>query len=144
MSYNPLSLAEQCIKMLGDAVVVLSKQEAEAQWDLLKRMVPFTRNGKVEWQKVSKKRLVGNNAQEILDALQDLIKQPIDKDIYIQWSDDSLPIIKTNLEVALSLLEPIKKVTFEVFFFNPTQGYLIEILSKNQISVGLVKSTRMN
>jgi hypothetical protein len=140
MTYNPLSLAQQCIQMLGDNAVVLSKKETEAQWNLLKRMVPFTKNGKVAWEKVTKKQLVSNDVKEILGALQDLLERPIDKTIFIQWSDSTLPIIQTDLDAALSLLEPIRKVTFELFLFNPHQGYLIEVISRGQITVGLVKS----
>ena len=138
MVYDPLSRVQECIDMLGKAAVVLSKKETDAQWDLLKRMVPFTHNGKVLWERVIKKRLVENNAQDIFDTLQNLLGCPIDKKIYIQWSDATLPILKTDLEHALSLLEYIQKVTFEMFLFNPTQGYLIEMLP-NQITVGIVK-----
>jgi|SRR5579872_2733147 len=140
MTYNPLPLAQQCIKTLGDKAVVLSKTETEAQWNLLKHMVPFAKNGKVAWEKVAKRQLVGNSAKEILHALQDLLERPIDKAIYIQWSDDTLPMIQTDLDAALSLLELITKVTFELFLFNPNQGYLVEIISRNKITIGLVKS----
>ena len=140
MTYNPLPLVQQCIEMFGDTAVVLSKKETEAQWSLLKRMVPFTNNGKVAWEKVTKKQLVGNDGQEVLDALQNLLEQPIDKTIYLQWSDATLPIVQTDLDTALSLLGHIRKVTFELFFFNPHQGYLIEILPRDQITVGLVNS----
>jgi hypothetical protein len=140
MIYNPLLLAQECIKMLGASAVVLSKKETDKQWDLLKRMVPFTHNGKVLWERVVKKQLAENNAQDILDILQNLLGCPIDNDVYIQWSDDTLPVVKTDLDNALSFLDSIRKVTFEVFLFNPRQGYLIEILS-NQVTVGLIKNS---
>jgi hypothetical protein len=140
MSYNPLPLVQKLIEMLGDTAVVLSKKGTEAQWNLLKRMVPFTHNGKVAWEKVAKKQLFGNDVQEILHVLQNLLEQPIDKTIYLQWSDATLPIVQTNLDAALSLLEDIRKVTFELFLFNSHQGYLIEVLPRGQITVGLIKS----
>lgn len=138
MTYNPLVLAQQCVEMLGGDAVVLSKKETEAQWHLLKRMVPFSKNGKVEWEKIKQKVLVGST-KDIVNALQTLLPQPVDTSLYLQWSDDSLPILKTDLDAILPLLDQIRKVTFELFLFNAQQGYLIEFLSKNQITVGLVK-----
>ena len=130
----------RCIVLLREKTI-LSPEETDNQWELLHQMFTFTRNGKIIWDDINKKRLVDKSGEDIVDTLHSLLQKPLDKDVYIQWSTVNLPIIKTNLDAALAILEDVRKVFPEIFLFNPQQGYVIEILrrypNKVQIIVGL-------
>jgi hypothetical protein len=128
--------AQACIKLLGDQVTVLTPTETDLQWELLKQSFPFSFNGKVIWDEVEKKREVGDDYASIRDSLEILLHEPINTTVYIQWSDSRLPIIKTDLDSALSIYKELANVTWEFFIFNPSQGYLIE-KTRGKILVGL-------
>lgn len=141
MTYNPQLFMQQCIVALGKQHTILSEEETDAQWDLLKEMFPFESEGMVAWQQVDKKISLNSDAAHIKAALKKLISEPLNTDVYIQWSDSILPIVQTNLDAALAIFDQLTQVTSVFFIFNPAQGYVIEILNARRgpcaITVGL-------
>ena len=141
MSYNPQHAMQECIIALGKKHTILSAEETDAQWALLKEMFPFNSVGTVIWQQVAKKAVLGTDATHIKTALKKLVPEPLSTGVYIQWSDSILPIVKTDLDAALAIFDQLTQVTSEFFIFNPAQGYVIEILNARKgpcsITVGL-------
>lgn len=142
MSYTPKVQLLECLNNLEHGSI-LSEDETDAQWDLLKDTFPFGREGTVEWGSVNKKVFLHNHVSHIKATLEQLLGKAADSEVYIQWSDSELPIVKTNLDAALKIFNQLAQVTTEFFIFNPTQRYLVEVLdaknSTKKITAGLAR-----
>ena len=142
MSQSPKGHLLECLNNLEHGLM-LSEDETDAQWDLLRDTYPFGRQGTVEWGNVNKKVFLQNHANQIKATLEQLLGKAADNEVYIQWSDSELPIVKTNLDAALKIFNQLAQVTSEFFIFNPTQRYLVEVVdaknSTKKITVGLAR-----
>lgn len=132
------TLFEECIDVLGkNNVTILSKNEFNDIWKLFKDIIPITKGSRIDWGKVPGEIEV-HSPTEVLPTLKNLIKQPIDTSVYILWNDFHTPVIKTNLEIALEHFDYVTCIDFETWFFNPSQGYIIEFYYLGEMHVGLL------
>lgn len=131
-------LFKECIEALG--INLLSQEESDSLTKVFEQLYPFTRWGKVNWNEVDCKIDLHGDQNNIIPALTKLLNTPIvDTTAYIEWSDGSLPIIKTNLEDIILHFNDVISVPFEQFIFNPYMGYIIEILPSGHIMAGIVE-----
>ena len=49
-----------------------------------------------------------------------------------------MPVIKANLTNIINNFDDVDCVSFDKFIFNPSQGYIIEVLFDGQITVGVL------
>lgn len=129
-------LFKECVEALN--AQLLPKEESDYLSKLFDKMFPITKWGKIDWSKIDKKITIGYNPQQIIPALQKLMTQPVDKTIYIEWSTASIPVIKTNLDSLINHFDDVTCVSFEKFIFNPHQGYIIEILPSDEMTIGIM------
>lgn len=129
-------LFKECLEALK--VNLLSDEEAERLSTLFENMFPITRWGKIDWDKIDNKIVIGNNQDEIIPALTKLLVVPIDPLVYIEWSSAAYPVIQANLNDIPNHFNIVARVTFEKFIFNPSQGYIIEIRFDDTITVGVL------
>jgi hypothetical protein len=133
-------LFRECLEALG--VSMLPEQEAEKISELFIHMYPITEWGKIDWDKIDKKIDIGYEPQNIVPALEKLLQGRVDKTVYIEWSTGGLPVIKADLDKVIEFFDDVTCVAFEKFIFNPTVGYIIEVLPSYKMSVGLVPITK--
>ncbi|OQA35360.1 MAG: hypothetical protein BWY54_00611 [Candidatus Dependentiae bacterium ADurb.Bin331] len=129
------NLFTECIQALNNQVIIMSKIETAEIWKLFKSKVPITTWGRVDWSMIERKIEIGYEPEDIIPALITL-KQPIDMTIYVLWNDASVPIIKTNLNAVVANYNDV--IALETWFFNPRDGYVIEVLNDCSITVGLI------
>lgn len=129
-------LFKECVEALG--ANLLPKEESDKLTTIFKTIFPITAWGKIDWNKIDQKIDIGYDPHAIIPALKKLLQNTIDESVYIEWSTASIPIIQTNLIDIINHFDDVTCVSFEKFIFNPTQGYIIEILPSDQMTVGLV------
>lgn len=132
---NPLF--NECVQSLK--AIILSNQEENEIRHWFNTVVPLTTWGKVDWEKIDKKIAIGYDPEMIIPALHKLIGNPVDMQVYVDWSSEGLPIIKTDVRKLIQFFDHIVCVDFEKFVMNPSLGYILEILPSNQMTLGLVK-----
>ncbi len=137
---NPLF--RECLEALQTNL--LSLEESDKITNTFKKIVPLTRWGKVDWSKIDKKIDIGYDPYQIISALNQLIEGAVDKNVFIEWSDGGLPAIQANLEDIINHFDDVTCVAFEKFIFNPIQGYIIEILPGNKMTVGVINRKHNN
>ena len=126
----------ECCEALN--VDFLPKQESDKLSELFDQIVPITKWGKVDWQKIINKNFIGSDANKIIPTLELLLQQPVDKIVFIEWSTYGIPVIRTNLDAIIKHFDDVTCVALEKFIFNPVQGYIIEIRIGDAITVGLI------
>jgi hypothetical protein len=131
-------LFNECIDALD--AFVLPQEESDKMSILFKQMYPLTKWGKIDWDKISLKKNIGCDQNKIIPTLEQLTREPLEKNAYIEWSDAALPVIQTNLNRIITHFDDITCVTFEKFIFNPDKGYIIEVRPGDEITVGIIDS----
>lgn len=132
-------LFNECVDKLK-AKILLPKEAAKIS-DLFIQLVPMTLWGKIDWEKINKKTTV-NSPNKILSALAVLLNSEVDKSVYIEWSENDLPVIQTNLDSIVESFDDVISVAFDKFIFNFDDGYIIEVLSNAEITIGLIGEGR--
>ena len=61
-----------------------------------------------------------------------------DPDIYIEWSDGDVSIIQSNLNKVLDNIDDLLCVSTDVFLFNLTSKYVIEIRRNGEVTIGVI------
>jgi len=128
-------LFKECLEILDTQL--LPEQEADRISALFNRIVPMTTWGKVDWNKINKKVDINGDPENIIPALEKLLKGPVDKTVYIEWSTGGIPVIKADLDAVVKFFDYVTCVSFDKFIFNPSAGYIIEVLPDYTITVGL-------
>lgn len=131
----PQKLFNECIEKLNTKI--LAQQEALKISEIFIETFPMTDWGKIDWSKIDKKTKVDSQHQ-IIPALEKLLNSKLDKSVYIEWSEGDLPAIQTDLNAIINNFDNVTSVAFDKFIFNLDEGYVIEILSKGQITVGIL------
>ena len=128
-------LFKECVEKLN--ANILPSSEAAKISDLFIKIFPMTSWGKIDWSKIEKKAKVSSPSQ-IITSLEKLLNSKIDKSVYIEWSEGDLPAIQTNLEAITNNFDDVTSVAFDKFIFNLTDGYIIEVLSSGEITIGII------
>jgi len=130
-------LFRECVEALK--ATLLSSETSNKIERLFKAMYPITEWGKIDWEKIEQKIEIGNDPNNIIPALEQLLRDPLDKRVYIEWDNGGIPAIETNLDAIIASFDDVVCVSFEKFIFNPKVGYIIEIRADFKMTVGLVK-----
>jgi len=148
-------LLKDCVETLGTELP-LELRDHQLR-TTFKFMYPITSEGKIDWNRIGLKVDIGYDPNDIIPALEELIhgpfevpayvkeliEGPLDRDVSIKWSDDMLPILETNLEAVINSFDDVTCVAAETFIFNPYQRYIIEVLSDNKMTAGLVTNNNL-
>ncbi|MFA6066452.1 MAG: hypothetical protein WC707_04720 [Candidatus Babeliaceae bacterium] len=128
-------LFKECIEALG--ATLLPTQESDKLSQLFENSYPITYWGKIDWDRIEKKIYLEYDPERIISSLEELLGKPIDKTVYVDWSDGRLPAIQANLDLIIKYFDIVRRVTFEKFIFNLSEGYIVEI-KPGDITVGVI------
>lgn len=131
-------LYKECIESLKNNVAVLNIEETIKLNEYFKDVVAdylYTSGSRIDWAKVDKKASIVSIGLAV-EAIEELLKKPIDPQVYI-ISSSWVPIIKTDLHTILSNFDDVTCLGFETWMFNPAQGYIIEYYYLGEMNVGL-------
>jgi hypothetical protein len=136
----PTKLFNECVDVLK-ANILTPKENIKIS-ELFIKTFPLTCWGKIDWGNVETKEKITASNQIIL-TLEKLLGARIDKAVYVEWSEGDLPAIHTNLDDIINNFDDLTSVAFDTFIFNITDGYIIEILSSGEITLGLINRQRI-
>lgn len=130
-----MSLLDECIEALGENVEILLDKKKEKILSDFESSFPFTEWGRIEWEKV------GYHAEvNTVDEIGSFLNQNIDKYndvIYIIWDEGTLPIIQSDLDKILEVIDDVTAVSFDTWIFSPYSGFIIEIFHDGEVRIGL-------
>lgn len=98
--YQNDTLFIECMEALAIDVTILSFEESLKIFHMLENMEPFTRWGKIDWDRIDNKIDLGYEPENIMQGLKAL-KHDFDPSVYVLWNDASRPVIKTNLNLVV-------------------------------------------
>lgn len=130
-------LFKECLDALN--TTLLPQEQSKELSKLFINLFPITKWGKIDWDKIERKIAVGDNLAEIIPSLEKLFGRSFDHSVYIEWNNAGLPIIQSDLETILTHFDDVYCVAFDKFIFNPQEGYVIEIIPLNPITVGIIE-----
>jgi len=128
----------KCIKDID--AKVLSLDDCDKIEDIFWKTFPMNNWGKVDWNKIEKKVYIGADPEKIIPSLQKLLDiNNFNKNVYIEWNDASLHTIQTNLDSIVNNFNSLGYVAFEKFIFNTELGYIVEIRTGDDMTIGVIK-----
>ncbi|OQA35363.1 MAG: hypothetical protein BWY54_00614 [Candidatus Dependentiae bacterium ADurb.Bin331] len=133
--FSKNTIFEECIEALGPDVFVLSKKESSEMWKIFKNKVPFTKGSRIDFNKVNNSISI-DYLDEVIPTLSKILNAQIDTSVFILWNDASVPVIKTTIELAFEHFNDVISVSFETWFFNPDQNYVIEYYYFGEMNLG--------
>jgi hypothetical protein len=57
--------------------------------------------------------------------------------VYVIWDEGTLPIIKSDLQKVLEVIDDVIAVSFDTWIFSSELGYVIEIYHEGEVWVGI-------
>jgi hypothetical protein len=130
-----VTLFEECLEALGSSTEII-KDDADKNkiFGSMVSKFPLAFYGRIDWMDVSKKHLV-SSLQELLSILEK--KGKIEQgQIYIIWSDPTLPILKSTLENILKNFDDVEAVRPNTWIYSPSAGWVIEFYHDGDITLG--------
>lgn len=130
-----MNLLDECIEALGDNVQILSDSKREQILSDFESSFPFTKWGRIDWEKVAYQVEV-NTIDEIVFFLNQNIDE-YNNVIYVIWDEGTLPIIQSDLDKVFEVIDDVTAVSFDTWIFSPYSGYVIEIFHDGEVRIGL-------
>jgi len=134
--FSDRPLFKQCVESLNAAI--LSSKESDEMEEIFEKIFPITKWGKVDWSKIKKSVHIGFDPDNIVPSLQKLLGVNFDTTVYIMWSHVGPHVIKTDLESIVRNFDDVSCVSLEKFIFNPNFGYVVEIRTGDDMTVGVI------
>ncbi|MEY8351495.1 hypothetical protein AALF16_25180 [Bacillus cereus] len=117
------TLLEECIEALGQNIRILSKEEREMVLTNFETTFPITQRGRIEWSKIAQCIEI-NTIDEITSYLNSCYNE-YNKKVYLIWDEGTLPIIKTDLDKVLEVIDDVTAVSFDTWIYAPHVGYAV-------------------
>lgn len=119
-------------------VSLIDEREANKILALFLNIAPRTIWGRLDWNKIKIKKVIGENPDQIIVGLTQLLGNLTDFTVYIEWSDEELPLAKTDLRHILANYRQTIGLSLETILFNLETSYVIEIDASNKITIGIL------
>lgn len=128
------SLLRACIEALG--INVVSYEEELKMSALFYQRCPISRSGRVDWKIFDRKIEIGYEPEDILPAMENLVRKKLSHEVYIEW-DTHIPLLKTTLDDIIKNFDVVVCVSPRKFIFNLLEGYVLEVLQSGQMTAGI-------
>ena len=130
-----MTLFEECLELLGSSTEIIENEKDINK--IVKKMLskfPATFYERIDWQNISKKCSI-SSPNKILSTLKKRGKLD-NNQIYIIWSDASLPVLKGKLENVLENFDCVEAVSPDTWLYSPSAGWVIELYHDGDITLG--------
>jgi len=134
-----MTLFEECIEALNNEgeVTVLSHEQSKNVESSFEKSIPFDysfAHYKIDFSQMLCKKEI-EMAEDILDELQKN-KVDIDEQVYVIWSDPTLPVIKTTIKSVISVICDVLAVSADTWIFCPKERYVVEYYHEGETFLG--------
>ena len=135
-----MNLLDECLEALGQDKSVFYDSSKAHIFKSFEQQFPITNWRRIDWKNFYRKIEV-----ESASHLQTVMKKTFSEDdlnqpMFILWDEASLPVVETNLNNALRVIDDVTAVSFDTWFFSPSIGYEIEFYHEGEITIGLISS----
>ena len=129
-------LFRECLEVLN--VSMIPETESELIGNVFENTFPITTWGKIDWEKIDHKIEIDYDPKDIVPSLEKLFGRKVNTEVYILWSSARYPVIKANLHDIVQHFDDVTCVSFEKFIFNFELLYILEILSSDKMTIGVL------
>lgn len=129
---------KECVEALKIDLLTVEEEKSLDTW--FRNHVPMTKWGRVDWDKFDKKSSIRSSLKNMKRDLSKVLQArgPFDTTVFIEWGEIGIPVIRTTLGDVIGNFKDIEYVAFEKFLFNPSFGYVIEILNDGRVTIGII------
>lgn len=120
----------------------ISDCEANKYLKFFQDKFPFSPWGNIDWDKIEKKLIIEDDVSRIQDFLGTSFADHLNMSVFVDWRDSEIPLVKTNLNFVMEHFRVLRSVANEMFIFNPTARYVIEVRYPSGITVGVLPGSR--
>lgn len=128
-----MTLFEECVIALGHNLSILSYDESRKILKHISDVFPIASWGQIDWSKAKNVKKI-SSISEIKNILQ--INNGTPKEVYILWDNASLPVISTDINNILKVIDDVTAVSFDTWIYNPTDESIIEFYHEGEIHIG--------
>jgi repressor of nif and glnA expression len=134
-----MTLFEECIEALTNEgeVTILSHEQSKNVESSFEKRIPFDDafvHYKIDFSQMLRKKEI-EMVEDILDELQKN-GVDIDEQVYVIWSDPTLPVIKTTLKCVINVIYDVLAVSADTWIFCPKERYVVEFYHEGETFLG--------
>ena len=134
-----MTLFEECIEALTNEgeVTILSHEQSKNVESSFEKRIPFDDafvHYKIDFSQMLRKKEIGM-VEDILDELQKN-GVDIDEQVYVIWSDPTLPVIKTTIKCVINVIYDVLAVSADTWIFCPKERYVVEFYHEGETFLG--------
>jgi len=134
-----MTLFEECIEALTNEgeVTILSHEQSKNVESSFEKRIPFDYSFvhyKIDFSQMLRKKEI-EMVEDILDELQKN-EVDIDEQVYVIWSDPTLPVIKTTIKSVINVIYDVLAVSADTWIFCPKERYVVEFYHEGETFLG--------
>jgi len=134
-----MTLFEECIEALTNEgeVTILSHEQSKNVESSFEKRIPFDDafvHYKIDFSQMLRKKEI-EMVEDILDELQKN-GVDIDEQVYVIWSDPTLPVIKTTIKCVINVIYDVLAVSADTWIFCPKERYVVEFYHEGETFLG--------
>ena len=107
--------------------MLLDEQKSEMIIEIFLEKFPLTFYGRIDWKRVDHAEVV-----ELKGIMSD------EEEVFIIWSDTSLPVIQCDGNTVGEFIEDILSVSFDTWIFIKNKEKVVEFYHDGQVTLGQV------
>ncbi|SFG44864.1 hypothetical protein SAMN04488025_13511 [Planifilum fulgidum] len=134
-----MTLFEECIEALTNEgeVTILSHEQSKNVESSFEKRIPFDDafvHYKIDFSQMLRKKEI----EMVEDILGELQKNGVDIDeqVYVIWSDPTLPVIKTTIKCVINVIYDVLAVSADTWIFCPKERYVVEFYHEGETFLG--------
>lgn len=135
-----MTLFEECIEALTNEgeVTILSHEQSKNVEHSFEESIPFDDSFvhyKIDFSQMPRKKEIIDVAEDILGELQKN-GVDIDEQVYVIWSDPTLPVIRTTIKSVINVIHDVLAVSADTWIFCPKERYVVEFYHEGETFLG--------
>ena len=132
-----MTFFDECLEVLGKQASIIENKENKSQKIIkeLEKKFPISVSGRIAWDKINKKEEI-ISIKSFVSKLKQIGKFSSNL-VYIIWDNAEIPVVKSSLMPILENIDDITAVSFYVWIFDPSAGWVAELHNDGTITLGL-------
>ena len=129
-----MTLLEECLEALDGASCIDDDSEKNLIFKEFLEKFPFTNWGRIKWENV-KVIKEGVYSYDFIPRIVEYIDNP-QSEALILWDEMTLPIVKSKLDKAISVIDDVSAVSSNTWIYIPSEEVVVEFYHDGNITIG--------